>query len=408
MKAQKIIWALSGKGINIALQAGILYLTIKTLTKYEYGQLATALSISLLLMHFVSPGITNLQVQEVAGRSRNRRNFGKSFFTIPFYGFIILLVITLISYFLYKDFTFSLILILCFFSESILNRSLDLFYSDFQGKSEFKNITIWQTFYSGVKLLFIFIVFLLKGDVIAIGIAYILSSAVTLVIIVYSQKTCIQLANFPFFKRKFRRGIYFALGISAKNAYSNVDKLMISKMAGFRYAGEYTLAQRITSLSFLPVQAYLSVSYPEFFKAGANNGLKGSLQLLKKIYLIPLLFSLLASVGIFLSAPLFPFIFGSEYATIISVVKILSLLPIFQTISYLLADCITGAGFQKERTKIQGLAVVINIILNILLIPTYLIKGAIVATYFSELSMVGLYLIFIYTTLNRESNRICA
>lgn len=407
MNPQKVFWALSGKGVNIALQAGILYLTVTTLTKYEYGQLATALSISLLLMHFVSPGITNLQVQEVAGRGTHKRNFAKSFFTIPVYGFVILLVLSFISYLIYKDFTFSFVLILCFFSESILNRSLDLFYSDFQGKSEFKIIAIWQTFYSGVKFFFILAVFLINGDVVAIGVAYIMSSAVSLAIIFYSQKTSIQFANLPFFKRKLRLGIYFALGVSAKNAYSNVDKLMISKMAGFRFAGEYTLAQRITSLSFLPVQAYLSVSYPEFFKAGTKNGLKGSIQLLKKIYLIPLLFSLLASVGIFLSAPLFPIIFGSEYETIIPIVQILALLPIFQTVSYLFADCITGAGFQKERTKIQGLAVVINIVLNILLIPTYLIKGAIVATFISELSMVGLYLIFIYTTLNRESSRVC-
>ncbi|MCG8606817.1 polysaccharide biosynthesis C-terminal domain-containing protein, partial [bacterium] len=73
-----------------------------------------------------------------------------------------------------------------------------------------------------------------------------------------------------------------------------------------------------------------------------------------------------------------------EYALSVEVVRWLAVTPLLQSIHYLAANTLTGAGFQNIRGSIQLAVAGINILLNLWLIPIYSWKGAAWSTIGSE------------------------
>ena len=52
------------------------------------------------------------------------------------------------------------------------------------------------------------------------------------------------------------------------------------------------------------------------------------------------------------------------------------LLPVLKTLHYFIADALTGAGFQRLRTLIQGGVAIFNVLINLWAIPAYGWRGA--------------------------------
>lgn len=83
-------------------------------------------------------------------------------------------------------------------------------------------------------------------------------------------------------------------------------------------------------------------------------------------------------------APWIIYILGDEYQNAIATVRWLAPIPIIGSLQLLLADSLTGAGFQKTRSVIQITTALANIGLNVWLIPLYSWKGAAWATLSSD------------------------
>ena len=89
-----------------------------------------------------------------------------------------------------------------------------------------------------------------------------------------------------------------------------------------------------------------------------------------------MLLGLLASVGMFVAAPLIPHLAGQGFQESILALRWLCLIPPLRSI-HLMAGCaLTGAGLQKYRTATQTGAVALNFALNLWLIPAHGWRGA--------------------------------
>jgi len=96
------------------------------------------------------------------------------------------------------------------------------------------------------------------------------------------------------------------------------------------------------------------------------------------------------------AAPVVPMILGAEYARTAEALRWLALLPLFKAIHYFLADSLTGAGYQGTRTAMQILVAVLNVGLNLWLIPAYSWRGAAWASLASD----GALVIAMYAAVN--------
>ena len=179
------------------------------------------------------------------------------------------------------------------------------------------------------------------------------------------------------------KGIYFAIGESAYNINSDIDKTMLASMSTLEATGIYGAAYRLIQVGSIPIYAVLSASYPKFFQEGTK-GIKGCLSLVKRLLPFVAIYGIVSLLGFLVFAPWITYILGDEYQNAIATIRWLAPIPIIGSIQLLLADALTGAGFQKTRSAIQVTTALGNVGLNFWLIPLYSWKGAAWATLSSD------------------------
>lgn len=167
--------------------------------------------------------------------------------------------------------------------------------------------------------------------------------------------------------------------------YVQIDKIMIANMINEQQLGIYSVAMMLcTAWIFFP-DAIITSLRPGIVRAKAENE-ELYLYKLKRLYFIIFWVSVIVAGLIAVSAPmLVPFLFGSEYVSAIIIVQVavwfapLSVLGVARNI------WLVSEGLQKYAKYILFFGVVMNISLNIILIPTFGIMGAAMSTVITEL-----------------------
>ncbi|MGD1920719.1 MAG: polysaccharide biosynthesis C-terminal domain-containing protein [Pleurocapsa sp.] len=224
---------------------------------------------------------------------------------------------------------------------------------------------------------------------------YLTSSIITatIAILVVNKMVAPPRPIFSELKSNIGQGIYFSISASANNINAGLDKSMLGKLSNVASAGIYGSAYRFIDVGNVPLFAIFGASYKRFFQHGAS-GIKGSLDFAKRLLPVLTLYAVGSFLGYWLLAPFIPVILGEEYREAIGALLWLSPLPAIAAFQYLAADTLTGSGHQKARSMVQLAAAVVNISLNIWLIPQFSWKGAAWATLISDsLRLICLWLI---------------
>jgi len=203
--------------------------------------------------------------------------------------------------------------------------------------------------------------------------------------------------------RDLKEGLWFVVSPATQTINNDVDKLLLARMASLSVAGIYGAAYRVLSASFLPVQALLTVTYPQFFQEGSK-GVRETARYAARWLPLALGYSLAAGVALFVAAPIIAGILGPEYAQSASVLRQLAVLPLIKAFQYFLADALTGADFQALRVGLQCVAAALNVALNLLWIPTFGWQGAVWATLVCD-GGLALLLIITVVTLRRHGSQ---
>lgn len=400
-------WALINKILQVFFQTITFLLLVKLLSLEEFGIYATVTALCLILMNFVNPGITNIITRNIAQLKDIRNTLTFSFRITWLYSlfFTIISSVLLTLVFSEKYFIYFFILTL---NEFLVNRYFEIIYAYYQGEEKIKKFSFIQTINIILKFLIVFILLLLDTSSNDIFIIFIISSFIANSIYFFM---IFKNFNFTFSKyysfqmrENFKIGMHFAISTASKNLSSNTDKIMISKMLSFDTTAYYTLSYRIIQLTMIPMQALFISMYTPYFKNGLH-GIKNNLLLLIKVIKFPLIYILVVGILIFNFSFLVPDIFGDKYKDSIDLIKIFVFLPIFLTLNSLLADAITGAGYQKERTFFQLLSAILNIFLNILLINKCGVFGALYATFISEIFLLISLIILASIKYRKETHK---
>jgi O-antigen/teichoic acid export membrane protein len=173
-----------------------------------------------------------------------------------------------------------------------------------------------------------------------------------------------------------REGIFFSISASAQSIYNDIDKTMLGRLSTMGATGIYGAAYRFIDVSMTPVRSLISAAYPRFFTLGAQEGLQGT----RKYAFRLISKSVLYGVGIFLAltlfSPLIPFALGHKYDAVVPAVRWLAVIPFLRCIHSFLADALAGANMQARRTVIQVAVAIVNVFLNLWIIPRWSWRGA--------------------------------
>lgn len=162
--------------------------------------------------------------------------------------------------------------------------------------------------------------------------------------------------------------------------YMKVDIVMLGKISGDRSAGIYSAATRLSEgFYFIPMIIASSVA-PMLLRARARSQ-EQYLQGLFRLYVLMVRMSLVIAVPLAVVSPLLiELLFGSDFSESSAVLRVHIWAAIAVFLGVASSQYLTNEGLQKLSLYRTLIGLVINILLNLFLIPAYGAVGAAIAT----------------------------
>ena len=204
--------------------------------------------------------------------------------------------------------------------------------------------------------------------------------------------------DFSFWKPTIKEALPFGLSGIFITIYYWIDSVMLSLMKGNEVVGWYNAPYRlIVVLLFIPSIINIVV-FPTMSRFHISS--QNSLNLMtKKYFKFMLVIGIPIGVGTTLLADkVILLIFGTEYTQSIIALQILIWAMVFIFANAAFVRLFESINKQIIVTKITGICMIENIILNLLIIPRFSYIGASITTVITELTIVTFVLIFAYKT----------
>ena len=251
---------------------------------------------------------------------------------------------------------------------------------------------------SGILLLIgILLAIYYKLDVIGLAYVYLI---VSIIILGYSFIIFIKKFSMPniridwnFWKPTIKDAWPFALISLSGMLYTYFDSIILSILKGSEVVGWYSAAYGIMMLLLFIPNAVNMAIFPIMSRYYTSS--KDSIKMMHEKY-----FKYMIMIGIpigagttILADKIIPLIFGQGYSQSIIILQILIWTIVITFAGASFVQILQSTNKQLIITKISGICLIINIILNLILIPKYSYIGASFATFITEIILVG-YIIF--------------
>ena len=386
------------------LQILILIYIARFLRETEFGKFNFAIAFTTISFILIDIGLQTLFVREL---SRKRELADKYIF----HGVVIKSVLSLIAFFVVifvmnimaypKDIR---IVIYIMFAFTVLKSFTDAFSSVFLAFEEMQWDGLLKMLRAILLTALVFFALLNGYGLIVITWMYVITELVvlTLCLVVLFTKFIKFVAKIEkgLIKRLTLEALPFALTVVFYSLYFYIDSIMLSKMRGVYEVGIYSAAYNITiAMIFIP-NIYITAIFPTLSKFYVKS--KESLKFAYKKSLIYMSMVALpiTAVLIFSSSNIIHFLYGPGYNKSVLVLQIIAITIFLRFITFVNAITIISIDKQKQRLYFQGATALINIVLNLILIPFYGYIGAAIATIITEIFLFCSYFLLVIIYLN--------
>ncbi len=403
-----------GQGIKLVLQAIYFLFIARSLGPSQYGAFVAITAMTGILSPYVGLGSGNLFLKNVrSGKRRESLCWGNGLLVTLLTGLITAVVLTSLAHLWFPGLPIILLLALST-SDLILMRVIDLASfgfaaSDKMGRTAVQNTTM--SFLRVVGIVFLAVLYhqvslaqwiwtyLLTG---VIGAAFALQQGTVLWGVPRTSLSAMW--------EDVREGCFFSVSTSAQTVYNDIDKTMLAHLSTFSATGVYGAAYRIIDTSLTPIRALVSAAYPQFFRIGTD-GIGATYSYAKGLIRKAVAFGVVDFLGLIVIAPLLPHILGPKYAAVGPAIRLLALIPVMRCVHWFLADALSGANAQGLRALVQVGVAVLNVGLNLVILPRWSWVGAAWTSLISDAAlMMTMYAIVRWklATKSRKEILVCA
>lgn len=362
----------------------------------DYGVLGFAISFTGILTVLNDLGVGTHIIRHIATDYDSTKEYLgnaiplKSLFSTLNFG------ISLIILILMKCDPITIEITLLFTIESIIKSFFSLFSSTFQAFEEGKYQAIGSTIINLLLLLFIFIVIFTDTGIFGITFAYILSNFIALVYIVYAlQKHITKISihiNRGFCKKITISAIPFAITGLLHTLYYSVDMIMLTPMAGDYATGIYNATYRLISVLTLFYGVYTSVIFPVMSRMHKNDKKMLNVSFEKSVKYLMIIIIPIAVATQFYSTDIVLLFFGEDYTACSTPLNILIWTICLIFFNAAVATALNASFKELVVAKLNFIAVIFNILLNLYMIPKYTYNGAAITTVLTDLLLLFLYI----------------
>lgn len=290
---------------------------------------------------------------------------------------------------------------LLFTIERIFSSMIGLFNGSLQAVEEGKYQAIGNILLNSLLLIFILISILCNYGLYGITLSYLLANFFIVIFQYFAVKKRISKPKFEldseFCKKITILSIPFALTSFFGLIFSSIDTVMLTNMISNYANGIYSAAYKLISVLTLFYGVYSAVVFPvmsRFFKS-EKELLKISFEKSMK-YLLLIIIPISFATMVY-STDIIILFFGEEYSAASSVLSILMWTMTFFIINGLCTNLLNASHKEKYVTLTFMVAAIVNILLNLLLIPKYSYDGAAITTILSDMAITILFFYSIHT-----------
>ena len=397
-------WLMAEKIFRMAVALSVGVYVARYLGPGRFGVLSYAMSVVVLFSALSSLGLNGILVRELVNFPKKRDEFLGTAFILKLSGSgLVLILLSITLYFMGDDRQSNLMIFII--AAGLVFQSFNVIQSYFEARVLSKYFVFAQIIsllvVSIAKLIFI----LMSLSLIYFALAVLIESiilAVGLAIVYLKQNFNILSWQF---KLKTATGLLkdswpLILSAIAISIYMRIDQIMIKQMLGTEAVGQYAAAVRLSEAwYFIPVVITGSL-FPAILNAKKTSE-EQYYRRLQKLYGLMVWISLpIALVMTFMAGNIVLLLYGTQFSKAGPVLAVHIWAGVFVFLGvasgkYLVAENYTRISF--FRTLI---GCIVNVILNITLIPRYGINGAAIATVVSYF-VATFFIVFIPKT-NRQ------
>lgn len=383
-------WMMIGQGLNLSFQVGYFILLARLLGVREYGVFAGAFAFVGLAMPYSTLGSGILFVRYV-GRDHGRfaAYWGNVLLSSAVAGTIFTVVLSLIATHLLNPASASIVMLIgvsnCIFSQLVASTGFV-----FQTFELLQVTALLNALTNALRLVAVaaLTVVLHRANARDWAIASVYISVLSAIVacsVVTKRFGRPQFAPRMLVSHALE-GLGFSLGWSAQSVYNDIDKTLLSHYGLNFQNGIYTMAYRVVDVAGTPLVSLDAAAFPRYVRdAGKDIRLvpKLSARLATRASLV----GLLTAGVLFVAAPIIPHVVGKGFSEAVLALRWLCLLLAMRGIHYLTGSALTGMGLQRYRTTSQLCVALLNLGLNLWLIPKFGWLGAAWASLASDGSL---------------------
>ena len=368
-----------GQGIKLALQ-GIYFLCIaRSLGPAQYGAFVAVTAMTNIVSPYVGLGCGNLFLKNVRSGKRDAQLcWGNGLLATVISGLLTTVALCGLSQLWSSGVPLAVIAAICV-SDLVSTRIIDLASFGFAASGKMSKTAVQNTTMSVLRVIgILFLICFYRQVTVAQWAWTYLLTAIAGGLFALRQGG--SLWGWPRFSvialwEDTREGTFFSISTSAQTIYNDIDKTMLARLSTLSATGVYAAAYRIIDTSLTPVRSLVSAAYPAFFRIGTG-GMEASYSYAKRLVRKTVIFGIVDFFALVLIAPLLPHILGPKYAGVAPAVQWLALIPVMRCVHWFMADALSGANAQILRTGIQVGVALLNIGLNLVVLPRWSWVGA--------------------------------
>lgn len=391
-------WLFAGTFGKILLRfIATLYLA-RVLSPLGFGQIAFAQVILAYFILFIDSGLEAFGTREIAASSEDRSRIVDKILTIRFVLIIVSLIIllTFAPLFTPSAVTKNLLIVYSFVLIPI-GLNLNWF---FRGIEKMMLVAVSDLLQIGLYLALIILVVKSPEQILFVPIIFIAGHMLSTLFFsgIYTHRWRLPKLylsikdNWQF----LRSAIPVVTILIFFQIYYNLDTLMLGFFRGEREVGLYNAAYRLI-MGIITLSAVLMESvYPAFSRLYQKRPLEVS-KLLKKTLTLSMVVAIpIGIAGTILSGPIMVTLFGSAFSDSKFALQILVWSAALVLFAANYGYCLVACHQQKALAISIGIGAAANIALNFLLIPSYGIMGASLATVIAQFTMLIFQIAFFY------------
>ena len=179
-------------------------------------------------------------------------------------------------------------------------------------------------------------------------------------------------------------GVPLAVSSASVTIFSQTDRLMIGYFFEMEEVGHYAVARNVTEVSLFPAFALVMTLRPALASRFSAGRVEECSRILSQTFLFALVFGILfASIFAVFAVPLFTLVYSDDYLYAGQLMDVFIWIIILRSVGAILLPSLIAADRATFYAWLTAAAAGLNVLLNLVLIPSFRSRGAVIATILS-------------------------